>query len=154
MDLHQALNPVWDKETRRGRPRREEERLEQGSQSQGPAACWPARQAGRVCRAGSPSWPAGPHSRPGERPSRLSLAACWPTPQAGTVCRAGSPSQPAGPRRRPGERAEQALPQAAHKEPTLLPPRSQSSTSKTDRTHFCSFKPPSLHYCVTTISGN
>lgn len=32
MDLHWALNPIWDKETRRGRPRREEERPEPGSQ--------------------------------------------------------------------------------------------------------------------------
>ena len=32
LDLHWALNPIWDKETRRGRPRREEERQEPGSQ--------------------------------------------------------------------------------------------------------------------------
>ena len=32
LDLHWALNPIWDKETRRGRPRREEERQESGSQ--------------------------------------------------------------------------------------------------------------------------
>lgn len=51
---------------------------------------------------------------------------------------------------RPGACAEQVLPQTLHKEPTLLTPWSQSS----DRTYFCSFKPPSLQYCVTTIPGN
>ena len=96
LDLHWALNPIWDKETRRGRPRREEERQEPGSQK----------------------------------------------------------PKPAGPHRRLGECVEQALPQAAHEEPTLLTPRSQSSGSETGRTYFSSFKPPSLQHCVTAISGN
>lgn len=56
--------------------------------------------------------------------------------------------RPAGPHRRPGECVEQALPQAAHEEATLLTPRSQSSGSETGRTYFSSFN----HLVCRTVS--